>query len=90
MSLELIVYFQASIRIKTSLAAPSFPFLSFFFSTKLSLNMHLKKETFLLPGQRVIRNDHLSARKLLEWGLESGPRGLIPAQTQPLGNIKEL
>jgi len=52
--------------------------------------MHLKKETFLLPGQRVIRNDHLSARKLLEWGLESGPWGLIPAQTQPLGNIKEL
>lgn len=52
--------------------------------------MHLKKETFLLPRQRVIRKDHLSARKLLLWSSASGPKGLIPAQEQPLENIKEL
>jgi len=52
--------------------------------------MHFKKETFLLPRQRVIRKDHLSARELLLWGSESGPKGLIPAQAQPLENIQEL
>lgn len=52
--------------------------------------MYLKKETSLLLRQGMIRKDRLSARKLLLWGSESGLKGLISEQAQPLENIKEL
>lgn len=43
----LIVYFQASIRIKTSLAAPSFPFLFFFFHQAQSKHASQERDFFI-------------------------------------------